>query len=116
MENGCAWSAGTCRAAAQGGLACLKYVHERGCVWAEETCSAAALFGKLQCLRYSSSNHFSPSDSPLFSPSHPPSFSSRYAHEQGCKWGEQTCEHAAQSGSLDCLTYVSLPSSFSSPS
>ncbi len=30
----------------------------------------------------------------------------RYAHENGCPWGENTCHTAACNGHLDCLRYA----------
>ena len=30
----------------------------------------------------------------------------RYAHENGCRWNEETCRLASQNGHLDCLRYA----------
>uniref|UniRef100_A0A6C0IYQ2 F-box domain-containing protein n=1 Tax=viral metagenome TaxID=1070528 RepID=A0A6C0IYQ2_9ZZZZ len=68
-ENGCAWYASICAAAAKGGhLDCLKYAHEHGCPWDERTCAEAAKEGHLDCLKY--------------------------AHEHGCPWDGHTLFNA----------------------
>ena len=30
----------------------------------------------------------------------------KYAHENGCSWGEKTCSYAAKNGHFKCLKYA----------
>jgi hypothetical protein len=68
------------RAAGEGHLACLQYLHEHGCPWDAKATDEAAREGRLACLQY--------------------------AHENGCPWSESTTDEAARGGHLACLQYA----------
>ena len=75
-ENGCALDEYTCsRAAENGHLDCLKYVHENSCSWDTLTCYMVAANGHLGCLKY--------------------------AHENDCPWDWTTCSLVATKGPMN---------------
>ena len=81
IDRGYRFSAVTARkAASQGNLDVLKYLHANGCPWDEDTCKKAAKRGYMDVLKY--------------------------AHENGCPWDFRTCRNAAIAGHLDVIKYA----------
>jgi hypothetical protein len=82
-DNGCPsdWDEFTCaRAAINGNLDVLKYLHENGCPWDEHACAYAAIYGNLDVLKY--------------------------LRENGCPWDDFTCLFAAQNNHLEVLIWA----------
>ena len=82
IKNNYSWDASLTKLIVSvGNLNALKIYRKYKCPWiGEQICSESAFNGHLDCLKY--------------------------AHENGCKWDENTCINAAKNGHLECLKYA----------
>ena len=68
------------KAAENGHLGVVKYLHENDCYWDDRVCSLVAEKGDLPLLKY--------------------------LHENGCHWNENTCSKAYMNGHFKVLRYL----------
>lgn len=103
----CEWTdEATAAAASRGHLDCLKYMREHGCRWTEAVILNAIDRGHVECLRYAIEQKCQPSlraytEAALFNK--PDCMKVLFEYKVPCNEQTTACEHAALSGSLECL-------------
>lgn len=95
------------RAAKEGSIATLAWLHERRCAWNGATCAAAAGSGHLDVLQWAR-RHKCPWDGGTCSEAALGGHLAvlEWARASGCPWGTGTCTHAAQGGHLAVLEWL----------